>query len=230
MNTLVNVARYHLVDRVQLGLLPPAVTAFAFLVNLIIFALLPTRPDAGYYAGGLLAPYIFFFILGVLTLTRSLPFAFALGLSRRSYYLGTVGCFLTLAGVYGFVITVLQAIERATGGWGIAMHFFRVPWILDGAWYLTWVTAFVLLMLVFAYGMWFGLISRRWSVTGVLTFAAVQVTVLLAAAVVVTWLDAWASVTAAFATLSVLGFTGVVAAVALALTLGGFGTMRKATV
>jgi hypothetical protein len=33
---------------------------------------------------------------------------------------------------------VLQLIERATGGWGLRMEFFRVPYLLAGPWYLTW--------------------------------------------------------------------------------------------
>lgn len=229
MNTLINVARYHLVDRLQFVVLPISVTAFAFLVNVAIIAI-SASSDGGNYTGGLLALCVFWFIAGTMTLSRSLPFGLALGLSRRSYYLGTLGCGVVLAAVYALGITALQAIERATGGWGLAMHFFRIPWILDGAWYTTWLTAFVALALVFAYGIWFGLVRRRWNLPGLLAFAAAQVTVLLAAAATITWLDAWSQLAAAFTGLSVLGFTGVLAAVGVALALGGFGTVRRVTV
>ena len=41
MKTLVNVARYHLVDRITYLALPWAILAFSFLVNLAIAALAP---------------------------------------------------------------------------------------------------------------------------------------------------------------------------------------------
>ena len=37
----------------------------------------------------IVAIYLFFFILGALSIFRSLPFALALGVGRRSYYAGT---------------------------------------------------------------------------------------------------------------------------------------------
>ncbi len=34
--------------------------------------------------------------------------------------------------------SVTSAGEVVSSGWGLNMHFFRVPYILDGPWYLTW--------------------------------------------------------------------------------------------
>jgi hypothetical protein len=110
------------------------------------------------------------------------------------------------------------------------MRFFRVPWILDGPWYLTWLTSFVVLALMFVYGMWWGLVYRRWDLTGVVTFIAAQVVVLLAAALVVTWANAWANIGHFFTDLSAAGLTGVLAAVAVALLAGGSATMRRVAV
>ena len=63
-------------------------------------------------------------------MTRLLPFGLMLGVSRRGYYLGTFLLVVVLGVGYGLGLTVLQIVERATGGWGLAVHFFRVPWIL----------------------------------------------------------------------------------------------------
>ena len=93
--------------------------------------------------------YVFLFVIGVSSVGRSLPFGLALGVSRRSYYTGTALLGVALAVVDGLALTVLQAIERATDGWGVHMHFFQVPYILDGPWYLTWLTSFVGLALLF---------------------------------------------------------------------------------
>ena len=56
MKTLVNVARYHLVDRVTYLALPWGVMVFSFLVNVVIAALVPPGPH-GYYTGGLITRY-----------------------------------------------------------------------------------------------------------------------------------------------------------------------------
>lgn len=233
MTTWVNVARYHLVDRLNHVALPWSVLAFAFVVNVIIAVILQSNHVGGtepHYTGGLATIYVFLFVAGLLSITRALPFGLALGVSRRTYYLGTVALAVTLAFIYGLALTVLQAIEQATGGWGASMHFFRVPWILDGPWYVTWLTSFVVLAALFLYGIWFGLVYRRWNLIGLVTFLAAQISVLLAGALVVTWAQAWPDIAGFFATLSPQGLTGVLAALALVLAAGGFRTMRRVTV
>ena len=46
MKTLVNVARYHLVDRITYVALPWAILAFSFLINLAIAVVDRTRHDS----------------------------------------------------------------------------------------------------------------------------------------------------------------------------------------
>ena len=228
MKTLVNVARYHLADRLTYLVLPWGIMAFSFLVNLVIAAGLPG--PAGNYTGGLVTIYIFLLACGALSMTRSLPFGLMLGVSRRTYYLGTALLIVALGVVYGLGLTVLQAAERATGGWGVGLHFFRVPWIMDGPWYVTWLTSFVLLVLFFWYGMWYGLVYRRWNVVGLVTFIAAQVLVVLAVIIAVSTTSNWTAVGHFFTTLTALALTGVLAAVAVALGLGGLTTIRRVTI
>ncbi len=229
MNTLVNVARYHLVDRVTFVALPWGIMAFSFLVNVVVSATVPTGPH-GIYTGGLATIYVFLLLCGVLVMTRSLPFGLMLGISRRTYYLGTALLVVALGAVYGLGLTLLQAAERATGGWGLSLHFFRIPWIMDGPWYETWLTSFVLLVTCFLYGMWYGLVYRRWNVPGLVAFVAAQVLVALLAVVAVSATHNWAAVGQFFTTLSVLALTAVLAVVAAAMGLGGFTTMRRVTI
>lgn len=229
MKTLVNVARYHMVDRLQYVAMPWIVLTFTFLVNVAIFAVVPA-PERGKYTGALLTIYIFLFVLGIISMSRALPFGLSLGVSRRSYYLGTALLVLAMGVGYALVLTVLQLVESATAGWGMALHFFRVPWILDGPWYLSWLTSFVLLVLLFVYGMWFGLVYRRWNVTGMIFFVAAQVLVLLAAVVVISLTGNWPAVGEFFGAVTVPGLTGVLAALAVVLGIGGYTTLRRVTV
>lgn len=229
MRTLVNVARYHLVDRMTYVAVPWAVLAFSFLINLAIAAMAPPIPG-GINTGGLVTIYVFLLICGVLSMTRELPFGLMLGVSRRSYYLGTALLVLALGVAYGLALTALQAVERATGGWGLALHYFQVPWIMSGPWYQTWVTSFVLLVLFFLYGMWYGLVYRRWNLFGLLTFAAAQVLVAVAVVAVLALTNSWSAFGHFFTTLQAPALAGVLAALAIALGLGGFSTIRRVTI
>ena len=94
---------------------------------------------------------------------------------------------MALALVSGLALTALQAIERATGGWGLSMRFFRVPYLLSGSWYATWLTATVILFALFVYGMWYGIVYSRWGPLGTLAFLAAQALVAVAAVVTVSF-------------------------------------------
>jgi hypothetical protein len=185
--------------------------------------------SAGGYTGGMVSIYVFLLICGALSMTRELPFGLMLGVSRRGYYLGTALLVLALGIVYGLALTVLQAVERASGGWGVSLHYFRVPWIMDGPWYQTWVTSFVLLVLFFGYGVWYGLVYRRWSVVGLVTFIIAQMLVALAVVAVVTLTHNWTAFGHFFTTVQAPALIGVLAALTIALGLGGYTTMRRVT-
>jgi hypothetical protein len=229
VNNLINVARYHLVNRVGFVLVPWGVTIFAFLVCLIIFWRIAPSPNAS-HVGAVASMFVVFFVLGVQSVAQSLPFGLSLGVSRRTYFAGTVLLVLGLSAAYGLLLAVLQEVERATAGWGVDMHFFRVSYLLNGPWYQTWLTSFVGLALLFVCGMWFGLVWRRWNIVGLVAFIASLVTALLIAALAITWAHVWDGVGHFFTVLSSTGLTGVLAALAVVLAAGGLATMRRVTV
>jgi len=137
---------------------------------------------------------------------------------------------LTLGVVYGLGLTLLQVVERATNGWGLKLYYFRVPWIMDGPWYETWLTSFVLLVVFVLYGMWYGLVFRRWSLPGLVAFVAAQILVALLAVVAVSATNSWSGVGHFFTTVTALTLTRVLAVVALAMGFGGLTTVRRATI
>jgi hypothetical protein len=226
MRTWVNVARYHLVRPVMYLGMPWAFMVFCFGANLAIFRYIPMHDTAHRDTGAVVVIYVFYFIRGIFSTGQSLPFGLALGVSRRSYYTGTALLAVFLAAADALVLTGLQAIERTTGGWGEAMHFFRVPYILNGPWYLTWLTSFVALTLLYVYGMWFGIVYRRWGLAGSLLFITAQMTVMLAVALLITWTGTGHDLVR----LSAAGVTGLLAAVAALLVTGGYATVRRAAV
>ena len=169
-------------------------------------------------------------IIGVQAAVRFLPFALTLGVSRRTYYLGTIALIVGLSAVNAVLLTVLWGLELATDGWGIQMHFFQVPWILWGPWYQVLITNFVLLTLTFLMGMWFGLIYRRFALIGTLIFSGVLTLVVVGAVLVITWRQWWPQVGQFLANLDPLGITGLIAICAAIVAVGGYGTIRRITV
>lgn len=230
MSTWIKVARYHLVQPVLYVALPWGILTFVFLINLAIIGAIPDSNSQPRYVGGLSAVYIIVCIVGALATSRSLPFGLTLGASRRSYYIGTALLAIATAVVYGLALTVLNVIEGSTGGWGVNMHFFRVPYLLDGPWYRTWLTSVVGLTLLFVYGMWYGLVYRRWNILGLVAFIAAQLLVLLGAALITIWADAWTSMGHFFTGLTAAGLTGLLAALTAALLMGGLVTIRRVTI
>jgi hypothetical protein len=226
MNTWVKVARYNLV-RPANYLVLPWILPFSFAVGAVTAGRRPGHDAAGY----LFTFFIYFAVLGMQTIGR-LPLALTLGASRRSFYSGTALLGMALALVSGLVLTVLQAIERATSGWGLSMHFFRVPYLLTGPWYATWLTSGVGLFALFVYGMWYGIVRSRWGMLGTLAFIAVQALAVVAGVIVVTiehW-HFWSSAGGSFVGLTALGLTGVIAALAVLVLAGGQATIRRAAV
>lgn len=229
MNTWIKVARFQLADPMSYTALPWGILGINFAIWYVI---------AGSFGGnGAQVPsynvcviYLVYFFVGMFTMFRSLPFAFALGISRRSYYSGTVLLAAGLAAINGLLLTLLQIIERVSGGWGVGLHFFRVSYILAGPWYLTWLTSFVGLTLMFLYGMSFGAAWRRWRLAGILAYSGAQVLALLIWVITVSSSHAWPSVGHFFTTLSAAGLTGLLAGVTAVLLAGGYGTMRRVTV
>jgi hypothetical protein len=174
--------------------------------------------------------YLVFGIVGVLSIARSLPFAFAVGVSRRAYYAGTVLLAVSLAVIYGLLLALLAVLEQASGGWGIGLEFFRVDYILAGPWYVVWLTSSVLLALMFAYGMCCALVYRRWNLFGLIGFLAAQVLGGAVFLIAAGRADAWTAIGGFFTSLTVTGLTGLLAALTALLLAGGYAAMRRITV
>lgn len=215
MNTMIKVARYHLLmPWTFLWPWPPLAGAFAFAL---------ARPASH---GGLAFLFVMFFVTGVQRIGRWLPFGLALGATRRSFYAGTALLGVSMSLVSGLVIAGLQAIERATGGWGRSITFFRVTYLLNGPWYATWLTSFVGLSALFVYGMWYGIVNRRWGTLGLIAFIIVQVP----AGIAVAFARTWSGIDGPHPSVSALGLTGVIAVLTVAILAGGHATIRRATV
>ena len=224
---ITTVARYLLLDRFTYLVMPWAWAAIGFGIDVVILQLTPAGHDSQRWVGGLAGAFAVFFVLGVQAVARALPFAMALGVTRRTYFLGATALSVALGACFGLVVVIGQVAERATGGWGMHMAYFRVPGLLDGTWWQTWLTASAAFVLLFAYGMWYGLIYRRARLAGTAAFGVAQVLVLALLAAITTWVHGWSQLGHFLSTAATAASPAILAGIAAILLAGGLATVRR---
>lgn len=189
------VARMQLVNLpVQLGM-PWLILGLAFAINLVIFALVPD-PPAGEpkVTGGLLSIYIFVIVAHLVTMTQVFPFALGLSVTRRDFFTGTALFVLAQSAVQGLLLTLLLAVEQVTGGWGMGLHFFGIPFLTQQNWALQWLIYTVPFVFFSFVSILAGTILTRFGRLG-MWIASVGLLLLAGVAtVIVSWQEAWPAV------------------------------------
>jgi hypothetical protein len=174
------------VDKNQLVKIPLLIIAAGIIVSVIIGELIKLAgapPEAvregmrhNQAAMWILTGY--FVSLGALLYAKSLPFAVALGATRRDYWLGTT---LTL-GVTSLGLalfsTLLLAIEKATNGWFTGARMYDTYIVGNGDYFSAFLMAFAISGLSLLAGNFFAAIYLRWKSAGV-TIAIIGIVLLL---------------------------------------------------
>jgi hypothetical protein len=229
MKTLVNVARLPRLDWLNSIAVPWGALTLSWAINMVIFASIPSANGGG-HTGGLATLFAFMLAIGAVTTVRFLPFGLVVGLSRRMYYFGTLTFVVSTGLLYAAILTGLNLLESETDGWGIQLHFFRIPWLLDGPWYRTFLTTFVLLVATFMIGAMLGIVYQRFRLIGLTVFLALVAIALTIVALVITWDHDWHSFGHFVSGLTALGLTGWLALFVAVLGVGEYATIRRATV
>ncbi|MCC3267222.1 hypothetical protein [Arthrobacter gengyunqii] len=228
MNRPLAVARMQLLNKwIYLGI--PAIILVSS--TLIAVAILAVIPDTGGTRMALSGQAVMWYFLGigVQALTLTFPFSQAMSVSRRSFYIGTLGLFAVMALGLGVLYWLLGLVEKATNGWGVNGAIFAIPWIVQSAWYTQILLYFALSTLLFMFGFWFATVYKRWRTTGLLVALIGFAVILLGAVASATWTDSWAAVGAWFVQLTPLALTGWLLLGGVVLAAGSYGTLRRAT-
>jgi hypothetical protein len=227
MSRVLAVARMQLVTKWTYLGNPLIILAAAFVLSLAIFALIPV--DEAKYGGGSQAPLWYFLVLGIQSMTLAFPFSQGLSVSRRAFYLGTLGLFAVLAAGMTAIYLLGGIAERATDGWGVNGFFFHIPWVSDGPWYGTAVFYFTLMMLMFVIGFWFATVYKRWGTTGMLISLIGSAVLLLGWVALATVNEWWGSIGGWFVQQTPLTAGAWAAALCVVLAGGSYLTLRRAT-
>ncbi|WP_346768911.1 hypothetical protein [Crystallibacter degradans] len=227
MNRIVNVARMQLINKWTFLGIPAVILAGAFLVTYLIWVLIP---DGGptVYSGAAQAVMWYFLALGIQSLTLTFPFSQAMSVSRRTFYIGTVGLFAVVALAISVLYYILGLIEVATNGWGQNGQLYALGWVAGSHAVVQILFYFIAMLALFMVGFWFATIYKRWRATGMLIVWIAIALVLLGLVALTTWQGWWPAVGAWFVAQTPLSVSGWVALFCAALAAGSYLTLRRA--
>ncbi|RAN72648.1 hypothetical protein B5P43_32485 [Bacillus sp. SRB_336] len=207
---------------------PGVILASSFAVSLAIWALIPNSVGVKYSGAGQAVMW-YFFALGIQSMALSFPFSQGLSISRRNFFLGTVGLFAVVAAGVAGLYVALGAVEQATNGWGLQGRMFALQWVADQPWFVQQFFYFVLMMFLFLVGFWGATLYKRWRGTGVLVAGLSLAAVLVGAAALTTWQGWWGPLGAWIITLTPLDIGLWILVLAVLLGVGSYLTLRRAT-
>lgn len=222
MNRVLVAARMQLAHPLMILGIPWLVVLCSFAINLPIWAMsdIGAQPGSENTTGGLASLYVTVSVVFVQAVTQMFPFAMGVSLSRRVFYAGTALMAAVQALGYGVALTVFDAVEKATDGWGVGLHFWAPGW-LDVANPVAQVFVYGLPMLACAFvGMAIGVVYKRWGASGVWALVLASLLGFGGLAVLITALRAWTEVWSWLSDQSMYGYTLLVPAVAAVVLAG----------
>jgi len=228
MNRVLNVARMQLINKWTFLGIPAIIMASAFLITLAIWALIPETGETK-YAGSGQAVMWYFLALGIQSLTLTFPFSQAMSVSRRTFYLGTLGLFAVVALATSVIYYVLGLVETATGGWGMNGQMYALGWIAAEPGPVQILFYFISMITLFMIGFWFATVYKRWQATGMLVAGIGTAAVLLGIVALITWQGRWPQVGQWFAAQTPQTVAGWAALFCAVLAAGSYLTLRRAT-
>ncbi|HET7414888.1 MAG TPA: hypothetical protein VFI97_04245 [Arthrobacter sp.] len=227
MNRPVKVAQMQLINKWTYLGVPALVIVASFLISWALWAIIPGEGTAISGAGQAVMWY--FLVLGIQSLTLTFPFSQAMSVSRRNFYVGTLGLFALVALAVSLLYVVLGFVEEATNGWGVGGAMFAIPWVSDGPWIEPLVFYFLAMVLLFMIGFWAATVYMRWRVIGMVILSISAAALLLALVALATWTESWPAVGLWFTAQTPLTISGWAALTCVVLAGGSYLTLRKAT-
>ncbi|GAA3404070.1 hypothetical protein ACFFNY_02440 [Paenibacillus hodogayensis] len=229
MNRIQGVIRIHLRDKLSILYLPWIIMMISFAVNLIIGLLL--RGEEVIYTGGIASLYVYMFVIGILTLSQTFPFALGFSVRRKDYFWGTLLLMVGISAVFSAVLLLLGMTEtHVIAGWGVGLHFFDIPYLNDGpALARLWVP-FVLLLHMFYLGFVISGVFRRFGKLGLWSVMLVMLVLFSVGIFACTYYGWWGTVFAWFAANSMVQLSLWLFALALVYMLVSYSLLRRTTI
>jgi hypothetical protein len=226
-STALRVVRMQLINRQTYIWVPILIIGASLALSIVIFALIPY--DEPKYSGASQAPLWYFLAVGIQALTLSFPFSQAMSVTRRAFFGGTLLTAAMTSAILAIVFVVGGLVETATNGWGLNGYYFRLDWVWQDGAAVAGLVYFVIAMVLFLLGFTGATIYKRFGLFWLTVAWVVVAVVMVAAAALVTFTDAWPAVWTGIANAGPLGVAlwGVLAGAVL--SLASYLLIRRAT-
>jgi hypothetical protein len=214
---------------------PLAILAASFVINIVIFAAIiaaigDALPPVQRITGGMLLIFVTVGVDHFRTITQLFPFALGIGVTRRAFAAGTALLILAQSALLGLLLTLLELLERATGGWGLQLQFYAPGVESQDNPLLQWLVYVALFLAVSSVFVVMGVVFKRWGQLGVYAVVIAFGVIVAVAVVLVTWLQLWSAVGSFFVDTPPLALlAGYPLLLALVLGAAGFLVIRRAT-
>jgi hypothetical protein len=187
-----------------------------------------TAGEVNVMTGGIQAPLWALFGCTLSVAAGLYPFSFAMGLGRRTYFLGTVVFFGAFSLAFALICALLGFLERVTDGFGSHGRFFVAPIGPEGAGAEQFVAFFGLTALMLTTAYWFACCYKRWKGKGLLVAGAAVVVVAVALSAAATVLSWWQAIWTYLIGLSAVEFGAWLTALAVIAMTTAWPILRRA--
>ncbi|MFD1706860.1 hypothetical protein ACFSCZ_08960 [Siminovitchia sediminis] len=184
-----HVIHIHKQDRWGWFYVPALILFLAFLVSILISLIITSNDEI--YSGSISSIFVYIFVMGILVIAQTYPFAIGMSVTRKDYFFGTLLMAVTVNIIIGALLSLFAYLESYTNGWGINLHFFHFPYVNDGHFFEQLFMYVILLTFLFFSGFLMSSYFYRFGGKGVLILAVV---VLLAGSItsfLLTHLQMW---------------------------------------
>lgn len=239
LGRIVNVVRLHFANPGTTVLVPGAIMAFIFLINLAIWWIIfsaVTNPedradvsDGLQYSGAALFIFVYMLVVAVQAMNLTFPFALGYSVTRRDYYLGTALTFVILSALWSVVLGILGLIEEATNGWGFGGRMFTAMYFGNGGAIERLYVFFAAFLFFFFVGAATGSTFVRWKANGMYVFFAGLAILLVGGSAMITSAQGWPAVGEFLGAAGPSGIASASLVVSALAGVAGFFFLRKAT-
>ncbi|HEY7417593.1 MAG TPA: hypothetical protein VH593_20590 [Ktedonobacteraceae bacterium] len=193
MNALRTVVKMYTRGNLTWFFLPWMIVCIQFPVALIVTSIVEFfgggKPPS--YPGGLITICLSMFVWGIMSLTDTFPFALGFGVRRTDYVLGTMVIAVEVSTVAVVLWLLCSLLEIVTGGWGVELHYFYLPYFNDGSLIEQFWVYFVVLASMYILGFVVGSVYQRFGRVGAVTFGLTVLLLISLFALVWTYLRWW---------------------------------------
>ena len=166
MNRISGVLKLHSRDKWGWIYIPCIILFSSFAVNFLVSFLLTSTEE--FYTGGVSSIFVFLFVIGIIVVARTFPFAVGMSIRRTDYFIGSVVMGTIASIAYSMLIFLMAQVENLTNGWGNRLHFFSFPYLNDGTATEQLSMYFILFLHMFFLAFLIASFAKRFGLTGML--------------------------------------------------------------